>query len=33
MKAVEAADRLSPEIMERIEAILQNKPAPEPNFR
>jgi voltage-dependent potassium channel beta subunit len=33
MKAVEAVDRLSPEIMERIEAILQNKPAPEPNFR
>jgi len=33
MKALEAVDRLSPEIMERIEAILDNKPSPEPNFR
>jgi voltage-dependent potassium channel beta subunit len=33
MKAMEAVDRLSPEVMERIEAILQNKPAPEPDFR
>jgi len=33
MKAMEAVDRLSPEVMERIEAILQNKPTPEPNFR
>jgi len=33
MKAMEAADRLSPDIMGRIETILNNKPAPEPNFR
>jgi voltage-dependent potassium channel beta subunit len=33
MKAIEAVDRLSPEIMERIERILDNKPSPEPNFR
>jgi len=33
MKAMEAVDRLSPEVMERIETILANKPAPEPDFR
>jgi voltage-dependent potassium channel beta subunit len=33
MKALEAVVRLSPEVMERIEAILGNKPAPEPNLR
>jgi voltage-dependent potassium channel beta subunit len=33
MKAVEAVDRLTPEIMERIEMILDNRPAPEPDFR
>ncbi len=33
MKAMEAVDRLSPEVMERIETILGNRPAPEPNFR
>jgi voltage-dependent potassium channel beta subunit len=33
MKAVEAVDRLTPEIMERIEMILDNTPAPEPDFR
>jgi voltage-dependent potassium channel beta subunit len=33
MKALEAVDRLSPEVMERIETILGNKPVPEPNLR
>ena len=33
MKALEAVDRLSPEIMEGIETILGNRPAPDPNFR
>jgi hypothetical protein len=33
MKALEAVGRLSPEIMERIETILDNKPSPEPDFR
>jgi voltage-dependent potassium channel beta subunit len=33
MSALEAVNRLSPEVMERIEMILDNKPAAEPNFR
>jgi aryl-alcohol dehydrogenase-like predicted oxidoreductase len=33
MKAMEAVERLSPEVMERIETTLGNKPAAEPNFR
>jgi hypothetical protein len=33
MKAAEAVDRLTPEIMERIETILGNAPAPDPDFR
>jgi voltage-dependent potassium channel beta subunit len=33
MKAMEAVGLLSPEIMERIEKILDNKPCPEPNLR
>jgi voltage-dependent potassium channel beta subunit len=33
LKALEALERLSPEVMDRIETILSNKPAPEPNFR
>lgn len=33
MKAGEALGRLSPEVMERIESILNNKPCPEPNLR
>jgi aryl-alcohol dehydrogenase-like predicted oxidoreductase len=33
MKALEAVDRLSPEVMERIETILDNKPTPESNLR
>jgi aryl-alcohol dehydrogenase-like predicted oxidoreductase len=33
MSAIEAAGRLSPEVMEKIEMILDNKPAPEPNLR
>ena len=33
MKALEAVSRLSTEVMERIETILANKPAPEPDFR
>jgi len=33
MKALEAVVLLSPEVMERIETILDNKPCPEPNLR
>ena len=33
MNAMEAVERLSPEVMERIETTLGNKPAAEPNFR
>jgi voltage-dependent potassium channel beta subunit len=33
MKAGEAVGRLTPEVMEKIESILNNKPRPEPNFR
>jgi len=33
MKAMEAIERLSPEVMELIETTLGNKPAAEPNFR
>jgi voltage-dependent potassium channel beta subunit len=33
MKAGEAAERLTAEIMERIETILDNSPAPDPDFR
>ena len=33
MKAMEAVERLSPEVLERIETTLGNKPAAEPNFR
>jgi voltage-dependent potassium channel beta subunit len=33
MKALEAVVLLSPEVMERIETILNNKPCPEPNLR
>jgi len=33
MKAGEAVGKLSPEVMDRIEAILDNRPRPEPNFR
>jgi voltage-dependent potassium channel beta subunit len=33
LKAGEAAERLTAEIMERIETILDNAPAPEPDFR
>lgn len=33
MKSLEVAEQLSPEILERIEAILQNKPAPEEDNR
>jgi len=33
MKALEAVSQLSTEVMERIETILANKPAPEPDFR
>jgi voltage-dependent potassium channel beta subunit len=33
MKAMEMVDTLTPEIMGRIEGILGNKPAPEPDFR
>jgi len=33
MTAMEVVGRLSPEVMERIETILDNKPPPEPNLR
>jgi len=33
MKALEVARRLTPEVMERIEAILENRPEPEINWR
>jgi voltage-dependent potassium channel beta subunit len=33
MKAVEVVDQMTPDIMERIEEILDNKPEPETNFR
>jgi voltage-dependent potassium channel beta subunit len=33
MKAMEVVGRLSPEVMERLEMILENKPSPEPNLR
>ena len=33
MKALEVVDRLTPEVMERIEAVLDNKPSPISDFR
>lgn len=33
MKALDVADKLTPEVMERIEGILENKPAPLPDAR
>ena len=33
MKALDVVEKLTPEVMERIEMILQNKPAPEEDFR
>ncbi len=33
MKAMEVYERLTPEILDRIEAIVDNKPAPEPDWR
>ncbi|GBD01870.1 L-glyceraldehyde 3-phosphate reductase [bacterium HR18] len=33
MKALEVAQRLTPDVMERIEAILENRPEPEINWR
>jgi aryl-alcohol dehydrogenase-like predicted oxidoreductase len=33
MRAGEAVGRLSPKVMDEIDAILDNKPCPEPNFR
>lgn len=33
LKALDAADRLTPEVMEEIESILQNKPAAEEDYR
>ncbi len=33
MKALDVAEKLSPEVMQRLEDILQNKPEPEDNFR
>jgi voltage-dependent potassium channel beta subunit len=33
MKAMEVYDRLTPEILEHIESIVANKPAPEPDWR
>ena len=33
MKALEVSNQLTPEVLEQIENILNNKPAPQPNFR
>lgn len=33
MKAIDVVDQLTPDIMERIEEVLDNKPEPEPDFR
>lgn len=33
MRALEVADRLSPELMEKIETVLQNRPKPEEDYR
>ena len=33
MKALEVVEKLTGEVMERIEEILDNRPEPEPNFR
>jgi aryl-alcohol dehydrogenase-like predicted oxidoreductase len=33
MKALDVADKLTPEVMERLEGILENKPAPLPDAR
>jgi len=33
MKAIDVVEKLTPDVMERIEAILQNKPTPEEDFR
>lgn len=33
MQALEVVDRLTPEVMDRIEAVLDNKPSPPPDFR
>ena len=33
MKAMAVYERLTPEILDRIEAIVDNKPAPEPDWR
>jgi len=33
MKSLEMVPKLTPEVMDRIESILDNKPQPEPNFR
>lgn len=33
MKAIDVMDQMTPDIMERIEEVLDNKPEPEPDFR
>ena len=33
MKAIDSVDKLTPEVMERIETVLDNRPKSEPNFR
>jgi aryl-alcohol dehydrogenase-like predicted oxidoreductase len=33
LKALEVAEKLTPEVMERIETVLENKPEPEENNR
>lgn len=33
MKAIDIVDKLTPDVMERIEEVLNNKPKPEPNYR
>ncbi|HET6528643.1 MAG TPA: aldo/keto reductase [Balneolaceae bacterium] len=33
MKAIEVVDKLTPEVMEQVEEVLDNKPKPEPDYR
>jgi aryl-alcohol dehydrogenase-like predicted oxidoreductase len=33
MRALEVVNKLTPEVIERIEAILENKPEPEEDYR
>jgi len=33
MKAMDVVEKLTPEVLERIEEIVDNKPTPEPDWR